>query len=209
MKGACGREGQHGLVRFGIFRTANDVLAHAVVPARRRHRPPRADPFPISLSSTLAADDVAGRMRMLTRARSVLHANTTLVDRVDLATPLLLSSQLATGPSALASAQGAGAQRLYALAHRDNSLPRSNLMAFGADRTSSGRRDRRDQSRLTRFGHACRSEPISSRASGCDPGFCGAWSSSSWKSSGPACTEEWRCGVGKMTAIFTLCHARR
>jgi hypothetical protein len=36
-----------------------------------------------------AADDVAGRMRMLTRARSCVA----LVDRVDLATPLSLSSQ--------------------------------------------------------------------------------------------------------------------
>jgi len=45
----------------------------------------------------------------------VLHANTTLVDRVDLATPLSLSSQPATGLSALAPAQRAGAQRLCAL----------------------------------------------------------------------------------------------
>ena len=46
----------------------------------------------------------------------VLHANTTLVDRVDLATPLSLSSQPATGLSALAPAQRAEAQRLCALA---------------------------------------------------------------------------------------------
>jgi hypothetical protein len=63
-----------------------------------------------------AADDVTGRMRMLTRADHVWHANPTLVDRVDLATPLSLSSQLAPGLSALAPAQRAGAQRLRALA---------------------------------------------------------------------------------------------
>jgi hypothetical protein len=44
------------------------------------------------------------------------NANSTLVDRVDLATPLSLFSQLATGLSALAPAQRAGAQRLRALA---------------------------------------------------------------------------------------------
>ena len=49
----------------------------------------------------------------------VLHANGTLVDRVDLATPLSLSSQPATGLSVLAPAQRAGAQRLCALALRD------------------------------------------------------------------------------------------
>jgi hypothetical protein len=46
----------------------------------------------------------------------VLLANTALVDRVDLATPLSPSSQPATGLSALAPAQRAGAQRLCALA---------------------------------------------------------------------------------------------
>src|ERR1700756_1574287 len=46
----------------------------------------------------------------------VLLANTALVDRVDLATPLSLSSRPATGLSALAPAQLAGAQRLCALA---------------------------------------------------------------------------------------------
>src|SRR5271169_6782297 len=45
-----------------------------------------------------------------------LRANSTLVDRVDLATPLSLSSRLATGLSAPAPAQRAGAQRLCALA---------------------------------------------------------------------------------------------
>jgi hypothetical protein len=49
----------------------------------------------------------------------VLHANSMVVDRVDLATPLSLTSQPATGPSTLAPAQRAGAQRLRALAHRD------------------------------------------------------------------------------------------
>ena len=37
-----------------------------------------------------------------------LHANSTLVDRVDFATPLSLSSQRLPGPSALAPAQRAG-----------------------------------------------------------------------------------------------------
>src|ERR1700756_2555655 len=55
------------------------------------------------------ADDVAGRMRMLTRARSCVA----LVDRVDLATPLSLSSQ-PLPLSVLAPAQRAGAQRLRA-----------------------------------------------------------------------------------------------
>jgi len=42
----------------------------------------------------------------------MLHANSTIVDRVDLATPLSLSSQPASGPSVLAPAQRAGTQRL-------------------------------------------------------------------------------------------------
>ena len=50
----------------------------------------------------------AGRMRIRAERDHVLHANSTLVDRVDLATPLSLSSQLATGPSVLAPAQRAG-----------------------------------------------------------------------------------------------------
>jgi hypothetical protein len=41
-----------------------------------------------------------------------------LVDRVDLATRLSLFSRQAAGPSALAPAKRAGAQRLCALAHR-------------------------------------------------------------------------------------------
>src|ERR1700756_4500523 len=45
----------------------------------------------------------------------VLLPNTALVDRVDLATPLSLSSRPATGLSALAPAQRAGAQRLCAV----------------------------------------------------------------------------------------------
>ena len=55
-----------------------------------------------------AADDVPGRMRVLTRTRSLLHANKTLINRIDLATPLSSSSRLATGLSALAPAQRAG-----------------------------------------------------------------------------------------------------
>ena len=62
-----------------------------------------------------AADDVGDRMRIRARDR-VLHADSTLVDRVDLATPLSLSSQPATCLSALAPAQRAGAQRLCAMA---------------------------------------------------------------------------------------------
>jgi hypothetical protein len=54
-----------------------------------------------------AADDVAGRMIRAARDH-VLHANSTVVDRVDLATPLSLTSQPATGPSTLAPAQRAG-----------------------------------------------------------------------------------------------------
>ena len=45
-----------------------------------------------------------------------LHANSALVDRVDFATPLSLSSRSVTSLSALAPAQRAGAQRLCALA---------------------------------------------------------------------------------------------
>src|SRR5207244_9925173 len=45
--------------------------------------------------------------------------NSALVDRVDVATPLSLSSRSVTSLSALAPAQRAGAQRLCALAHRD------------------------------------------------------------------------------------------
>ena len=55
-----------------------------------------------------AADDVPGRMRVLTRTRSLLQANKTLINRIDLATPLSSSSRLATGLSALAPAQRAG-----------------------------------------------------------------------------------------------------
>ena len=62
-----------------------------------------------------AADDVGDRMRIRARDR-VLHADSTLVDRVDLATRLSLSSQPVTGLSALAPAQRAGAQRLRAMA---------------------------------------------------------------------------------------------
>ena len=62
----------------------------------------------------------------------MLHDNTTLVDRVDLATPLSLSSQPATGLSALAPAQRAGAQRLRAVALCDSlrgaeTCPKSEL----------------------------------------------------------------------------------
>ena len=39
------------------------------------------------------ADDVAGRIRIRAARDHVLHANATLVDRVDLATALSLSSQ--------------------------------------------------------------------------------------------------------------------
>ena len=63
----------------------------------------------------MRADDVAGRMRIRAARDHVLHANSPLVDRVDLTTPLSLSSQLATGLSALAPEQRAGAQRLRAL----------------------------------------------------------------------------------------------
>ena len=59
----------------------------------------------------ISAADVAGSI-------ICCNANSTLVDRVDLATPLSLFSQLATGLSALAPAQRAGAQRLRAMAHR-------------------------------------------------------------------------------------------
>src|ERR1700752_610630 len=47
-----------------------------------------------------AADDV-GRMRIRAEPGHVLHANSTLVDRVDLATPLALSSQPLPAPRLL------------------------------------------------------------------------------------------------------------
>ena len=47
-------------------------------------------------------------MRILPARDHVLHANTTLVDRVDLATPAIAVSQPAAGLSALAPAQRAG-----------------------------------------------------------------------------------------------------
>ena len=67
---------------------------------------------------------VARRIRVMVRRSSAvldhaLPANSTLVDRVDLATKLSLSSRPTTGLSALAPAQRAGAQRLCALALRD------------------------------------------------------------------------------------------
>ena len=62
-----------------------------------------------------AADDVAGRIRIRAARDHVLHANSTLVDRVDLATAAIAVLSTRTGPSALAPAQRAGAQRLRAL----------------------------------------------------------------------------------------------
>ena len=56
-------------------------------------------------------------MRIRAARDHVLHANSTLVDRVDLATAAIVV--LSTGLSALAPAQRAGAQRLRALAHID------------------------------------------------------------------------------------------
>jgi hypothetical protein len=51
-------------------------------------------------------DDVAGRMRIRAARDHVLHANTTLVDRVDLATPLSLSSQRLSAPRLLLPRSG-------------------------------------------------------------------------------------------------------
>ena len=48
-----------------------------------------------------AADDVPGRMRVLTRTRSLLHANKTLINRIDLATPAFIV--LSTGYRPLGS----------------------------------------------------------------------------------------------------------
>ena len=62
----------------------------------------------------MRADDVAGRMRIRAARDHVLHANSTLPDRVDLAIAAI--AVLSTGLSALAPAQRAGAQRLRALA---------------------------------------------------------------------------------------------
>src|SRR5215469_6635302 len=84
-----------------------------------------------------AADDVAGRIRIRAARDHVLHANSTLVDRVDLATPLSLSSQPATGLSALAPAQRAGAQRLRALAQSGGSGMSAFAPLLGAKRTST------------------------------------------------------------------------
>src|SRR5246127_5834282 len=60
-----------------------------------------------------AADDAAGSMRMLTRAMNVLHANTTLVDRVDLATPAI--AFLSTGYRPLGSCSRAAGWSAAAL----------------------------------------------------------------------------------------------
>src|ERR1700755_1764683 len=67
----------------------------------------------------------------------VLLANTALVDRVDLATPLSLSSQPATGLSALAPAQRAGAQRLRAWVNRVALTARRPLPVHPDEQTSS------------------------------------------------------------------------
>jgi hypothetical protein len=83
----------------------------------------------------------------------VLHANTTLVDRVELATPPSLSSQPATGLSAPAPAQRAGAQRLCALAHCVISVPRNQWVPFVRKQTSSGSRNPQHRSKLTRRRH--------------------------------------------------------
>jgi hypothetical protein len=73
-------------------------------------------------------------MRIRAERDHVLHANSTLVDRVDLATPLSLSSQLATGPSVLAPAQRAGAQRLCAFALMKPADERQGCRLIGIDR---------------------------------------------------------------------------
>jgi hypothetical protein len=80
----------------------------------------------------------AGRMRIRAERDHVLHANSTLVDRVDLATPLSLSSQPATGPSVLAPAQRAGAQRLCALARLRHADRRDQCPLAVKDRKTSG-----------------------------------------------------------------------
>ena len=63
--------------------------------------------------------------------------NSALVDRVDFATLLSMSSRSVTGLSALAPAQRAGVQRLCAMARFDRSL-RSGV---GVDRTHRGHRE--------------------------------------------------------------------
>ena len=78
----------------------------------------------------------------------MLHVNATLVDRVDLASPLSLSSQSAIGLSALAPAQRAGAQRLCALALRYILRRRANLVGNGVKRKSTHGRPLRKAFRL-------------------------------------------------------------
>src|SRR6267142_2967170 len=60
--------------------------------------------------------------------------NSALVDRVDFATPLSLSSRLATGLSALAPAQRAGAQRLCAVALPGSVRDRCRLPVIEVER---------------------------------------------------------------------------
>jgi hypothetical protein len=59
--------------------------------------------------------------------------NSALVDRVDFAASLSLSSRSVTGLSALAPAQRAGAQRLCALARFDRSRQRSDTSGVGGE----------------------------------------------------------------------------
>jgi hypothetical protein len=65
--------------------------------------------------------------------------NCALVDRVDFATLLSMSSRSVTGLSALAPAQRAGAQRLCALARVDRSLDAALCPEWGQSR-SAGRK---------------------------------------------------------------------
>src|SRR5437867_5732950 len=67
-----------------------------------------------------------------------LHANSALVDRVDFASPLSLSSRSVTSLSALAPAQRAGAQRLCALASNGPRCRGDQRLLVGVKLTQCG-----------------------------------------------------------------------
>ena len=81
-----------------------------------------------------------GRMGVLTRARHMMHANTTLVDRVDLATPLSLSSQPTTGPRLLPPRSGLERSDFVPWPDADL-VPRQRLVGFGVERTHYARHE--------------------------------------------------------------------
>jgi hypothetical protein len=97
-------------------------------------------------------------MRIRAARGHVLHANSTLVDRIDLATPLSLPSlDRLPALSALAPAQRAGAQRLCAMAQSRSAVPSDTCLLLRAERTQAEVIHGRKPVDLWRISARCRS----------------------------------------------------